>query len=264
MTDIFPLDRPVASLDLETTGVHAKFDRIVQIGVVKIYPDGRTTEWDSLINPTISIPREATACHGITDELVKDAPTFRDLASKIFKGLENTDIAGYNVSFDIRFLIEEFARLRIEYVAGRILDGFRIFQRHYPRNLAAAVAEYLKDREEFRNFEEKSHDALEDAKAALAVLEAQLLRHTELPRSVAELHKMFFDTPKENVVDPDGKLAWRNGEVALNFGANAGMLLRNTPRNYLEWIAGPRSTFSPLVKQIVADAIAGKFQTRQE
>src|SRR6266542_2293829 len=109
--ELLPLDRPMISLDFETTGIHPQVDRIVQMGVCKVYPNGEYKEWESLINPTIPIPEEAIETHGITNEMVREAPTFRELYPKIAKAMEGCDLCGYNVAnYDVRILIAEFAR----------------------------------------------------------------------------------------------------------------------------------------------------------
>jgi DNA polymerase-3 subunit epsilon len=251
---ILPLERPLISIDLETTGVFHTRDRICQIGLVKLYPDGRTTEWETLINPTISIPEEASAVHHITDEMVADEPTFEMIAKILHGGLVDCDLLGYNIkNFDLKFLTTEFARCKIKYEEPHIVDGYKIFQ-HFPtRNLPAAVQEYLK--EELLD----AHSALADAKASMRVFHAQLLKHEELPRTVPELHKLFFE--KADSLDPDGRLAWRGDEVIINFGKFAGTPLKNANRGYLEWVLN--GNFSEATKKIIRDALNGVFPERK-
>lgn len=270
------------ALDLETTGIHPNYDRIVQVGVVKLLPDGAEREWSTLVNPGISIPVEATEAHHITDAMVAQAPPFAQVAPGIARGLEGCDLCGYNLSFDLRFLVAEMRRVPVPFdeKTFRVIDGFRIFTRVSPRNLETAIKEYAAEyeKERFGTPEEKrgrehAHDALWDARGSLRVIEGQLRRHANLPRTVADLHRLFFETPAANHVDADGKLAWRNGQVVFNFGAHAGTSLREAASRktsargskvadcgYLRWILNGQ--FSDTVKRHVADALAGKFATR--
>lgn len=289
LTDVLTLDRPIVSIDLETTGTDVKTDRIVSIGICKLTPDGKYSEWETLVNPTVSIPLETSAVHGITNERAlscsvcsrsleihdredavdefgkrcdgfKSWPTFKMLAPALAKGLEGCDLAGYNeAAFDVKLLQAEFERVRWPWTPGRLLDGFRIYQRMYPRNLTAAVKEYLGEDLE------GAHGALVDARAALQVIEAQLRRHPELPRTVQAIHDMFFTLPsRSDTLDPDGKIVWRNGEAAVGFGKkHNGKTLREVKAldpGYLRWILG--GEFNPVVKRIVQDALEGRFPSK--
>src|SRR5215218_3271632 len=117
------LQKPIAFIDLETTGIHLGNDRIVEIAIVKISPEGSKTKKRKLINPQCPIPATASAVHGITDEMVKDAPTFKQAANEIKQFIDNSDIGGYNSNrFDVPMLVEEFLRSGIEFsVEGRKL-----------------------------------------------------------------------------------------------------------------------------------------------
>jgi DNA polymerase-3 subunit epsilon len=251
------LARPLVSIDLETTGVYSKTDRIVSIGLVKLYPDGKETEWETLVNPLIDIPAEATAVHHITNEMVDEEPTFEMLAPVLAQGLANCDLSGYNLkTFDVKFLIEEFSRCGIVYPEPNIIDSFRIFTKFYPRNLTAAVKVYLG--EDLPD----AHSALADAKASLRVLKAQLERHEELPQTVEEIHDMFFKKGDENSLDSDNKLIWKNDIVVLNFGKHAGTPLKDANRGYLQWIID-KGKFAEDTKRIISDALNGKFPERK-
>ena len=117
------LSRPIAFIDLETTGVTVSTDRIVEIAIVKISPDGSKVVKRKLVNPLMPIPAGASAVHGISDEMVKDAPTFKQIANEVKQFLENCDLGGYNSNrFDIPMLIEEFLRAGIEFS----IDGIKI------------------------------------------------------------------------------------------------------------------------------------------
>src|SRR4051794_27719639 len=217
--DLIQLERPLISVDLETTGIYSNFDRICQIGVIKLYPDGRLTEWETLIDPGIPIPPNVSEIHHITNDTVKDSPLFEQIAEKLYAGLNNCDLTGYNAkSFDVKFLVEEFRRCKMTYKPGRVIDTFNIFKRYSPRNLTAAVDHYLG--EELKD----AHSALADARASFRVLRAQLLKHTDLPRSIQGIDDLF--KPNPDYIDPEGKVIFnKDGKAILNFGANKGMLL---------------------------------------
>ena len=251
--DLITLERPLISVDLETTGIYPNVDRIVQIGLLKLYPDGELNEWETLIDPDIHIPDNASAVHHITDATVKDAPYFKDIAPVLYKGFQGCDFCGYNCkSFDIRFFIEEFRRCGINFVPGCIVDSFLIFKKYSPRNLSAALKHYTgKDLLD-------AHSALADARASMQVLREQLLQHKDLPRNIAEIERCFKGGG--NNVDDEGKLVWKNGEVVINFGAKAGTTLKQCDPAYLQWIL--RSNFSAEVKAIITKALAGKYPTR--
>lgn len=252
--DLLQLERPLVCLDLETTGTSPQRDRIIQIGVVKILPTGEVQEGCQLVNPGMPIPPESTEVHHITDEMVADQPKFRDLATKLHTGLSQCDIAGYNVAFDLGFMREELARCGLQLTHGHVVDGFHIFRRYEPRGLTAAMKFFLGE-----DFPE-AHDALADARATVRVIEAQLLRYPDLPRSVEGLHKLLNETVTGGNVDPHGKLIWRNGAAVVNFGKHSGVPLSEVPRPYLEWMLN--GDFSPALKAILSNALQGKYPTR--
>src|SRR5579859_115088 len=135
------LTRPLAIIDLETTGVNLGTDRIVEIAIVKIMPDGKKLVKRKLINPEISIPANSTDIHGISNEMVKDAPTFRQVANELKQFLDHCDLAGYNSNrFDIPLLVEEFLRIGMDFDGrGRkLLDVQKIFHMMEQRTLSAA------------------------------------------------------------------------------------------------------------------------------
>ncbi len=255
VTDILTLDRPLVALDLETTGVYHNSDRIVQLGFVKIYPSGEVTEHEMLINPTIPIPLDSTAVHGITDEMVAEEPTFQMISQTLWITLRECDLCGYNLrSFDSKFLTAEFARCHMKLPETRMIDPYIIWKKYSSHNLTSAVKTYLGEQLE------NAHSALADAKAALRVFRAQLLKHEDLPRDIDELHRLFFE--KSDTLDPDRRLAWRDGVVVINFGKYAGVPLKDVDRGYLGWILNGQ--FSPELKVIIRDAINGKFPIKEK
>ena len=143
--------------DLETTGLDVSKERIVQIAVVKINIDGSKEEKNVIVNPTIPIPKEASDVHGITDEMVKDAPEFKQVAKSFYEYIEGCDLFGYNITgFDIPLLVEELIRAGIDYNFDniKIVDVMSIYKKLHPRTLSACYNYYT------GNILEGSHDAL--------------------------------------------------------------------------------------------------------
>jgi DNA polymerase III subunit epsilon len=168
------LTKPLAFFDLETTGINVGKDRIVEVSVVKVSPDGTKAVYTKLVNPTIAIPEKASEIHGITDEMVKDAPTFKEIAGELNSFFGNSDLAGYNSNkFDIPLLVEEFLRADVDFdLKGRkFIDVQNIFHKMEPRTLHAAYRFYC-GKELTDN-----HSAEADALATYKVLEAQLDRY---------------------------------------------------------------------------------------
>lgn len=261
ITDLLKLERSLVAIDLETTGINSKVDRIIQIGVIKISPEGDVKEWQTLVNPLVPIPQEATAVHGITNELVKDAEPFARIAPGLRRGFEDCDFCGYNVTFDLGFLAAEFGRVPnvAPLAKHHIVDAFKVYQRMEPRNLSAAVRHYLA--EELAG----AHDAMHDVRATLRVLREQLIRHTDLPRTVSGLHDMFFK-PAEGKLDLRDRIIWKNGEACFNFGVHAGKTLRDmaaTPGkngvDYLRWLTGDKFVADEYFKMLIRNALMGKF-----
>jgi len=251
------LDRPLVFFDLETTGTDISSDRIVQIGMIRVESDGSRLTFESLVQPERPIPPQATAIHGITDQDVKDAPTFRELAPEVVTFLGEADLAGFNsIHFDLPILIEEIRRagFDLEMDGRRHLDAMTIFHKKEPRHLAAALKFYCdKDLLE-------AHSALADAGATLEVLDAQLARYEDLPRDLVGLHS-FCNAGEGCWVDNSRKFAWaEGGEAVFTFGKHKGKTLREVAQTapaYLDWITG--SDFSSEVKSIVRDALLGKY-----
>jgi len=248
---------PIIFFDVETTGVHVSVDRIIQLGLIKLLPDGTKKEWSSYFNPEMPIPPEVSGIHHITDSMVQDAPSFKQSAPLIAAGFKFCDYAGYNVDFDISFLRMEFKRAGVnEKLNGRRLDAYKIFTKKHPRSLSAAIQTYL-----HRDINSGAHDALVDIRETYELLQAMMNAHPELPRDMEGLYKQYYETPKEGFVDADGRLYWRNGVACLNFGKYPGKPLSEIPRDYLKWMLS--QSFSQDVVRIVTDALDGKFPLRK-
>jgi DNA polymerase-3 subunit epsilon len=245
--------------DLETTGADRLTDRIVEIAALRIVKDGSFTVLDRRVNPGMKIPSESTAVHGISDEDVKDAPPFKDIAAEIAAFFEGCDLAGYSVrAFDVPVLVREFERAGVPFrlEGRRIVDAQTIYFKKEPRDLAAALR-FFGGREH-----EGAHSALVDVVASAEVLAGQLARYADLPRSLDELHR--FSTPAEGrFVDLEKRFLWRDGQAVFAFGEFRGRLLSEVAASnpgYLDWILS--KDFPHDTKRIVTDALRGVFPVR--
>ncbi len=213
------LTRPLCVFDLETTGTQITKDRIVQIAIIKLLPNGEQQEYNQLINPTIVITDEIALIHGITNERVKNSPTFREKAEEIADFIGDSDLAGYNSNkFDVPVLAEEFLRAEFEFDISnrRFIDVQNIFHKMEQRTLAAAYQFYC-DRKI-----ENAHDALYDTRATLDVFLAQLDRYENLKNDVSFLAE-FSRAGEFEIVDLAGRLARnKKGDVIYNFGKHNG------------------------------------------
>ncbi len=249
------LRRPLAFLDLETTGTSVQNDRIVEIAVVRIFPDGHGDVRSERVDPEVQIPAEATAVHGITDADVHGKPAFRDLAPGLAEHLADCDIGGFGVvRFDLKLLEAEFRRAKVAFsMDGRfVVDAMAIFFDREPRNLAAAVKFYCG-----KEFEE-AHAAREDVLATIEVLAGQFERYDGLPTSLPELDDIALRR-KPDWIDGDGQLVWVDGEAAIGFGKNRGKTLKalaNEDPGYLDWML--RGDFSDTVKGRVREVLGGR------
>jgi DNA polymerase-3 subunit epsilon len=227
------LTKPLAVIDLETTGTNLATDRIVEIAIVKLMPDGSKTVKHKLINPEMPIPKQASDIHGISDEQVKDATDFRQVANELKQFLDHCDLAGYNSNrFDIPLLVEEFLRIGIDFdMKGRkLIDVQRVFHLMEQRTLTAA----------YRFYCDKTHDgahgAQADAEATLEILQAQIERYPNLGADVDSILKFTGD---DQVVDFARRFCMENGIEIFNFGKHKGRavadVLKNEPQ-YYDWM----------------------------
>lgn len=228
------LKRPLIFFDLETTGTNVTHDRIVEISVVKVFPDGHTEEYTRRVNPQMHIPEGATAVHHITDEMVASEPAFKDIAPRLLAYFDNCDVAGFNSNkFDVPLLIEEFGRagLRFEMAGRHFIDVQNIFHKMEQRTLVAAYRFYCgKDLE-------GAHSANADTLATFEVLKAQLDKYPDLNNDMEFLSKF---SGMDNAVDLQGMVR-RNadGTPVFGFGKYKGMsvveVFRREP-SYYNWI----------------------------
>lgn len=233
----FELDRPLAFFDLETTGLSTRSDRIVELAVIRISPQGDVLEAVRRFNPGIPIPPEAAAVHGITDEDVAEEPPFSSRARALAELLEGCDLAGFNIRrFDIPMLLSEFKRAGVPFsIQGRrLLDAQVVFHKEEPRDLTAAARFYL-GREH-----EEAHSALGDIRTTAAVLAAQMERYEELPGSVQGLHE-YCDAVSPFQTEMDRWFTHRDGELVFRRGKHRGLALGKvaaTAPDYLQWMLG--------------------------
>ena len=245
------LTRPIAIIDLETTGLNVKTCRIVELTIFKVQPDGSVDQKTRRVNPETSIPPSATKVHGISDGDVANEPPFRQLAQGLLKYLEDVDFAGFGIErFDLPVLVAEFKRAGIDFdlEGRRVIDSLAIFHRFEPRDLAAAYSKYCGEEIE------QAHSSAADAGAAAAVLNAQIKAH-DLPADVGKLTELFRDP---NWIDREGKLTWVDGVATVNFGQHQGKAVaevHSAHPDYLEWVLS--ADFPEEFKEKLRSAIAG-------
>ena len=228
------LKNPLVFFDLETTGIDIAKDRIVEISMVKVMPNGEEIVKTRRINPGMPIPPESTAIHGITDEDVKDCPKFKEIAKSLAAQIEGCDLAGFNSNrFDIPMLAEEFLRAGVDVDLNRrkFIDVQTIFHKMEQRNLTAAYKFYCN--KDLTN----AHSAEADTMATYEVLKAQLDRYPELENDVNFLSKYSSFT---NNVDFAGRMVYNEkGQEVINFGKYKGRLVEEVLKSdpsYYAWI----------------------------
>ena len=254
------LTHPMAFIDLETTGIKVATDRIVELCILCINPDGTSRIRTLRINPEMHIPAEVTAIHGIRDEDVKDCPAFREVAHDLARFLDGCDIAGYNSNhFDIPLLVEEFLRAEVDFdlKGRRFVDVQNIFHRMEPRNLRAAYKFYC-DKEL-----ENAHSAEADTVATYEILKAQLDRYadTEIKDRKGNMVRPVVNDMKAlsefsystRAVDLIGHIVYNDKNIEVfNFGKHKGKavvdVFRSEP-SYYDWIM--KSEFPLSTKKVV-------------
>ena len=208
------LHKPLCVFDLETTGVQVAKDRIVEISILKVNPDASRESKTWLVNPGMPITSETSAIHGITDEKVKDAPTFKEIASKVMDMIAGTDLGGFNSNrFDVPLLAEELLRAGLDFDLNKfkLVDAQTIFHKMEPRNLTAAYQFYCK--KELVN----AHSAEADVLATFEVLDAQVGHYDDLPNDIASLseissHHKFADLAGFIAFDKEDKETFTFGK----------------------------------------------------
>lgn len=224
------LEKPLVFFDLETTGLDLQKDRIVQMALIKIFPDGKIEKGTRMLNPEMPISPDASKVHGITDEMVKDKKTFNQIAQGIFQYLSGCDIAGYNIKkFDLTILFNEFKRAGIEFDVynHQYIDVLEFETVLNPRDLSTVYKKYTG--EEMTN----AHDAFADTEATLKILEKQLQGENTVGNSINEINNFIKD--KYGSVDISGKLKMANGEICWAFGKHFNKPIKDDI-DYCRWI----------------------------
>lgn len=244
------LKHPIAFFDLETTGTNPVKDRIIEIAVVKINPDGSRTNWVKRINPEMHIPAESSAVHGIYDEDVADEPTFRQVSHELKQFLQNCDLGGYNSNqFDLPLLAESFLRVSVpvDFKKRKKVDVQQIFFKKEARTLSAAVKFYCG--KELTN----AHAALADVNATIDVLEAQLERYDDLKNDIDSLDEF---TGNDDSLDYSRRIVLKDEVPCFNFGKHKGKpvetVFKQEPQ-YYDWMM--QADFSLDTKQVISEIL---------
>ncbi len=252
------LNRPICFFDLETTGIDVAKDRIVEISIFKVFPNGNKESKTWLVNPTIPIPYHAAAVHGITNEKVADEPTFSQLASQVHNMIKDSDLAGYNSDrFDIPLLAEEMLRAEVDFdMKNRVsVDVQTIFHKKEERPLSAALKFYC------GKSLENAHSAEADTLATYEILKAQLDRYTDLENDMKTLSE--FTTRKKSV-DFAGFIALNDkGQEIFTFGKNKNQLVEDVLEKepgYYGWIQG--ADFPLYTKKVLTGIKLRKLNTK--
>lgn len=253
------LKRPVVFLDLETTGINVSADRIVEISLLKITPDGKEQWMTSRVNPEMPIPPKVTAIHGISDSDVADSPTFGEIAKNVAAFIEGCDLAGYNaVKFDIPVLAEEFLRVNVDFNFNKrkYVDPQVIFYKKEQRTLAAAYQFYCK--KDLKN----AHSAKADTQATYDVLKAQLDMYNDLDN---DIEKLAAFSAFNNNVDFAGRIILdENGIEVFNFGRYKGKAVEEVFRddpNYYSWMMN--GDFPLYTKRVLTEIKLRAFGNKQ-
>lgn len=217
------LEKPLAIFDLETTGVNITSDRIVEIAIIKVQPDGTEERYCQRVNPQMPIPKNISEIHGIYEEDILNEPTFAEIAETVVAFIGESDLAGYNSNkFDIPVLAEELMRVgsTFDISKRKFVDVQNIFHKMEQRTLAAAYQFYCK------KDIENAHNALYDAEATWDVLKAQVERYEDLTNDISFLSE-FSKAGNFNLLDFAGRLAIdEDGNAIYNFGKHKGKTIK--------------------------------------
>ena len=252
------LSKPICFFDLETTGIDIGTDRIVEISIFKVFPNGNKESKTWLVNPTIPIPYETTLVHGITNEKVANEPTFTQLAAQIYNMLKDSDLAGFNSDrFDIPLLAEELLRAGVDFdMKNRVsVDIQTIFHKMEERTLSAACKFYT------GNALENAHSAEADTMATYEILKAQLDRYPDLQNDMKALSE--FTTRKKNA-DFAGMIIFdKENQEVFGFGKHKGIrvekVLESEP-GYYSWIQN--ANFPLYTKKVLTAIKLRKLNTK--
>ncbi|MFA5085567.1 MAG: exonuclease domain-containing protein [Candidatus Omnitrophota bacterium] len=251
------LSRPLVVLDLETTGTWVEKDRIVEVGMIKIMPDGTRETYIKRVNPGMPIPANVTKIINITNEDVKDAPRFKDIAREVSAFIGDSDLGGFNVlRFDIPLLERELyeAGVNFNWRSRAVYDAQKVYHVHEKRDLMAAYLLYCGKKLE------NAHSALNDADATVDILDAQIERYGNKDKGIESLRDIDYET-KSDYFDKERKFCWWNGQLYPMFGKHGRKKhiksIAKEDREYLEWML--TKDFGEDVRVMIKKALAGEF-----
>lgn len=214
------LTKPICFFDLETTGVNITSDRIVEISILKVYPNGKEESKTWRVNPEMPIPKEVTEIHGISDGDVADKPTFKALAKEVYNMIKDSDLGGFNSNrFDIPLLAEEMLRAEVDFDMKnrQSVDVQTIFHKMEQRTLSAAYKFYCD-----KSLDD-AHSAEADTNATYEVLKAQLEKYDDLENDTKFLAEF---SSRKKFADFAGFIAYnKKGEECFSFGKHKGKLV---------------------------------------
>lgn len=252
--------RPLVCLDVEATGAWVEKDKIIEIALVKYVPEGKKETFHKKINPGILIPALVSRLTGISDQDVKEAPFFRQVARAAFDFIADADLGGFNIErFDLPLLEREFAEagLRFEWKERKIYDAQKVFHLNEKRDLSAAHQFYC------GQDLEGAHSALVDSEAAYKILEKQVEKYGAGVRNISVLEQFQYET-RSDFYDEERKFCWWNGKLYPMFGKYARKMpleeIVKADPGYLNWILA--KDFSDSVKSIIQAALKGDIPTR--
>jgi DNA polymerase-3 subunit epsilon len=262
------LDKPIVFFDLETTGINFVNDRIIEYCFLRVQPDGSEKLITQRINPGIPIPKEATAIHGITDEMVKDMPSFKEIAHDLIQFLAGCDLAGFNsIKFDIPFIAEEFIRAEVDFdlKGRRFVDVLNIYHKMEPRNLRAAYRFYCG--KELVG----AHGAEADTLATYEILKTQVdkyadvefedkfgQKHVPIHNNIQALHDFSYHN---RAADLAGHIIFNDkNEEVFNFGKHKGLSVTavfTKEPSYYDWMM--KAEFPLYTKKVITGIKLRRF-----
>jgi DNA polymerase-3 subunit epsilon len=253
------LTRPICFFDLETTGTNTAKDRIVEMSIIRVEPDGTETVKTWRVNPGMPIPLEASKVHGIYDDDVKDEPHFEEIAQEVFEMIHDADLAGFNSNrFDVPLLAEELLRAGLDFdlKTNNLIDIQNIFHKMEPRNLSAAYRFYCNG--DLTN----AHSAEADTRATYEIFKAQIEKYDDLPKNMEALSRFsaYF-----KAADFQGRIVYNEkNEEIINFGKYKGQKVTDVlqkDKGYFSWIM--RADF-PLYTKKVIQNVYERMQLQEE
>jgi DNA polymerase-3 subunit epsilon len=252
------LSKPICFFDLETTGIDISKDRIVEIAIFKVFPNGNKESKTWLVNPTIPIPSETTAIHGISNEKVASEPTFAELSSTIYNMIKDCDLAGFNSDrFDIPLLAEELLRAGVDFDMKNTVavDIQTIFHKKEERTLGAAYKFYCGETLE------NAHSAQADTMATYEILKSQFDRYSDLPHDMKSLSE--YTTRKKTADFAGFIIIDKDGDEAFSFGKHKGVKVDKvleTEPGYFSWIQN--ADFPLYTKKVLTAVKLRKLNTK--